>query len=124
MEKTKIKVEIPVNVNSDFVTANITIVPGREPILAFVQLDFGFLTVKGITVKKVDFKHDGNESLIFDMPAYKAGFTYVKSIFISDKRIFTELAQTVIQKVEEALGGNVYTRKYSEEEVDPEDIPF
>ena len=123
MEKTKIEIEIPVNLNTQVVTAKITLAQGKEPILAFVQLDFGFITVKGITVKKVDFKHDGNETLIFDLPAYRAGITFVKSVFIPDKRLFSELARTVVQKVEEELAivGNSLR---NDQHVDPDDIPF
>ncbi len=119
-----IEVEIPVNLNTAVAVARIKIVPGKEPILAFVQVDFGFLTVKGITVKKRDFNGDGNEVLVFDLPGYKSGYRFVKSVFISDKRIFTEISQAVLDKVQEELGNTNTYGRYPEEEVDPDDIPF
>lgn len=120
MEKRVFEIEITIDAPVDIVTANISIVQGKEPIVAFVQLDFGFITVKGCTVKKRDFKNDGNETLIFDLPAYKAGYTFIKSVFISDKRIYSAIAQGVLRKVEEEQG--MITN--SEETVDVDDIPF
>lgn len=124
MEKIEIAIEIPLDAMTELVTAEISIVQGKEPIVAFVQLDFGFLTIKGITVKKRDFKNDGNEVLIFDLPAYRAGVNYVKSVFISDKRIFTGISQAVLKRVEEELGGSNGFENHSDQYVNPNDIPF
>ena len=124
MEKSVIEVEIPVNLNIDNAVARIKIVHDKEPILAFVQVDLGFITIKGITVKERDFNGDGNKVLVFDLPAYKAGFNYIKSVFISDKRIFSEISRAVLSKVQEELGNAKTYEEYSEEEVNPDDIPF
>lgn len=121
MEKSDIEVEIPVNLNTTTAVAHIKIAHGNPSIIAFVQVDFGFITIKGITIKKRDFKGDGNETLVFDLPAYKAGYSYIKSVFISDKSMYFELSNAVLDKVKEELG---YAKEFTEEIVDPDDIPF
>ena len=121
MEKSEIEVEIPVNLNSNSAKAHIKFAHGNPSIVAFVQVDFGFITVKGITIKKRDFNGDGNEVLVFDLPAYKAGYSYVKSVFISDKSMFFEISKAVLDKVNEEMGN---ATELTEEIVDPDDIPF
>ncbi len=121
MEKSDIEVEIPVDLNTNFATARIKLAHGNPSIIAFVQVDFGFITIKGITIKKRDFNGDGHETLVFDLPAYKAGYSYVKSVYISDKSMFFEISKAVLDRVNEELGN---TREFSEEVVNPDDIPF
>lgn len=121
MEKSEILVEIPVDLNTNTAVAHIKIAHGNPSIIAFVQVEFGFITIKGITVKKRDFNGDGNETLVFDLPAYKAGYNYIKSVYISDKRIFSEISNAVITRINEELGEGQIV---SEEFVDPDDIPF
>jgi hypothetical protein len=58
---------------------------------------------------------------VFDLPAYKAGYNYIKSVYISDKRIFSEISNAVITRINEELGEGQIV---SEEFVDPDDIPF
>lgn len=103
MENGKTQITIPVESSIKSVTATITFVQNKEPILAFVHLDFGFIKIKGITVKKRDFHNDGNEVTVIDLPAYKAGFTYIKSVYIADKRIYTAVTNAVLQKVQDEL---------------------
>lgn len=121
MEKSEIVVEIPVNLNTSNAIANIKIAHGNPSIIAFVQVDFGFITIKGITVKERDFKGDGNKVLVFDLPAYRAGYSYVKSVYISDKNMFFEISKAVLDRVSEELRN---TKQLVEEIVDPDDIPF
>lgn len=120
MEKSKLEIGIPLDVYTDVAKANISIVQGKEPIVAFVQLDFGFIKIKGITVKKRDFKGNGEEILIFDMPAYKAGYNYIKSAVISDKRIYFQISNAVLQKIKESTSMNYL----ADQEVSVDDIPF
>ena len=121
MEKSEILVEIPVDLNANTAVAHIKIAHGNPSIIAFVQVEFGFITIKGITVKKRDFNGDGHETLVFDLPAYKAGYNYIKSVYISDKRIFSVISNAVIARVNEELGNSQMS---SDEFVDPDDIPF
>ena len=48
-----------------YIVARIKIVHGKEPILAFVQVDFGFLTVKGITT--VSYTHLRAHETVLDL---------------------------------------------------------
>lgn len=121
MEKSEILVEIPVDLNLNSAIAHIKIAHDNPSIIAFVQVEFGFITIKGITVKKRDFNGDGNETFVFDLPAYKAGYNYIKSVYISDKRIFSEISNAVIARINEELGGGQIA---PEDFVDPDDIPF
>ncbi len=121
MEKSEILVDIPVSLNINNAIAHITFAPGNPSIVAFVKVEFGFITIKGITVKKRDFNGDGHETLVFDLPAYKAGYNYIKSVYISDKRIFAEISNAVIARINEELGNSQIVL---DEFVDPNDIPF
>lgn len=121
MEKSEILVEIPVSLNSNTAVAHIKMAHSNSSVIAFVQVEFGFITIKGITVKKRDFNGDGHETLVFDLPAYKTGYSYIKSVYISDKRVFSEISNAVIARVNEELGN---TQDSSEDFVDPNDIPF
>jgi len=120
MEKEKIEIKIPIDSILDNATASIAVVEGKEPIVAFVQLDFGLIKIKGITVKKRDFRRDGNEVMVLDMPAYRAGYSYIKSVFIADKNIYTEITQAVLRRVQEELDS---IRK-SPDYIDVDAIPF
>lgn len=121
MEKSEILVEVPIELNTNTAVAHINLTHDNASIIAFVKVDFGFITIKGITVKKRDFSGDGHETLVFDLPAYKAGYNYIKSVYISDKRIFSEISNAVIARINEELGeGQII----SEEFVDPDEIPF
>ena len=121
MEKSEILVEVPIELNTHTAIAHIKIAHDNPSIIAFVQVEFGFITIKGITVKKRDFNGDGHETLVFDLPAYKAGYNYIKSVYISDKRVFSEISNAVIARVNEELRN---TQALSNEFVDPDDIPF
>lgn len=113
-------IEIPFQYSvSGTVSAQITFAERKEPIVAFVELDFGWMKIRGITVKKRDFKGDGNEVLVFDLPAYRAGIKFHKSVYM-EKEIFFEFAEPVLNKVKEMLGEEVSR----EDEVFPDDIPF
>ena len=121
MEKSEILVEIPVSLNTNIAIAHIKMAHNNPSIIAFVQLEFGFITIKGITVKKRDFIGDGHETLVFDLPAYKTGYSYVKSVYISNKSVFSQISNAVISRVNEELG---VAHESSEDFVDPNDIPF
>ena len=103
MENGKIEITIPLEGDIKSVIATILLVKDKHPILAFVHLDFGFIKIKGVTVKKISFHHDNNEVILMDMPAYRTGFTFTKSAFIADKRMYDTITNVVLQKVEDEL---------------------
>ena len=67
MKNIEIKLELLYE--GKLINAYITIVPDKDPIVAFAKLDFGILIIKGCVIKYKDF---GNgRVLVFDLPAYK-----------------------------------------------------
>lgn len=123
MEKEEIKININIDQKEFEIAATISLISGKEPIAAFVTLDFGFLKVKGCRVKWVDFNKDGNLTLVFDLPAYRAGVTFIKSVYIPDKRIYAQISNSVVAKVKDLLNGNSENVNLMEEnEIDLDEI--
>lgn len=117
----KFEVNLPFDKSTSGAKVSVSLVSGRNPIIGFAQIDFGFVKIKGCTIKEKDFKHDGNTTLTFDLPAYRAGQIFVKSAYFPDKQFYGQITNAVINKVREELG---YTPPNNEEDVNPDDIPF
>lgn len=107
------------------VKTQITIIPDRDPFVAFAQLDFGFIRIKGCTIKWSDFGKGGEPVLTFNLPAYKTNFKYIKAVYFPDTEHYLKLTEQIINAVKGKLnindnngGGD------SEVEVNPDDIPF
>lgn len=123
MEKENIKIKIIINNQEATMLATISLITDKDPIVAFVVLDFGFLRIKGCRVKWADFNKDGNLTLIFDLPAYRAGATFIKSVYIPDKRIYAQISNAVVAKTRDLLNSNSnLENQMDEEEIDIDEI--
>jgi len=124
METEKFQLEVKHDFMTDKATATISLVNGKDPIIAFVTLDFGFLKIKGITIKEKDFNNDGNKVLSFDLPAYRTGHGYNKSVYIPNKQDYLTIATPILERVKAELSQKNPPLLEKETEVDPKDIPF
>lgn len=125
------KEELTININIDQkeinVKALISLIEGKDPIVAFVILDFGFIRIKGCRVKWVDFNKDNNLSLIFDLPAYRTGGGFIKAVYFPDKRFYIQIGNEIIEKVQALLtnnGSNYGNNGEKNEEVNFDEVPF
>jgi hypothetical protein len=125
------KEELAININIDDketnVKALISLVEGKDPIVAFVILDFGILRIKGCRVKWVDFNKDSHLSLIFDLPAYRTGAGFIKAVYFPDKRFYIQIGNEIVEKVQALLSNkdnNYDNNDEKNEEENFDEVPF
>lgn len=125
MSKEEYTISLPYSEAVSGLKVQITIIPDKDPIVAFAQLDFGFVRIKGCTIKWKDFGKGEGPMLIFDLPAYRTAFKHVKAAYFPDTEVYKRLTEAIVQSVKKKLNiKNEPDGNDPDGEIDPDSLPF
>ena len=118
----KYKIEIPI---SDpvwpTVLATVVLAKNKKPIVAFARLEIYSLVIKGITIKEKTFgKENTVPVLCMDLPAYRTGPVFTKSVYFTNKRIYVEISTAIVEAVQKW----VKEFENKNEDINPEEVPI
>lgn len=116
--------DMELNLNVKGLTIEVTPVVRKDNIKGFVIWTFitdcGEIKVKGGTVRIKEF---GSQKLLsYDFPAYKAGFKYHKSVYMSNLELYKTLCKATVDKYCSLTGE--LPNEIQDEEINLDDIPL
>jgi hypothetical protein len=127
--------EIPIPIQLDKIDIQVKAVRDNKPlkdIVGFFEMTIfdgdnkPFIKVRGGTIKVKQFKKLPKPIFTVNAPAYKSAMVYRTSFIIESKSLWRDIEKTILDDFFQQTGGLSPEDfiKATEENVNPEDIPF